>query len=384
MVGTFSIPRPLILNCDQTGVLFMPGSASTYHAKGSKEVRVVGKEEKRAFTLVVGSAVDGTLLPFQVIMKGSTARSLPTPAARAAAAAEYGANIEWALNAKNHWSDLASMQQYVNNVLAPFRERVIEEHNLGPDTKALLVLDLWSVHRSEAFRTWLASAHPWAKLVFIPGGCTGVAQPADVVLQRPIKAAIARDFNKWAADQVAADMHNGGNGMLDTSTPALRERLPASLARVWVATAASSELISTGFDKCGITVSLDADVQRKVQELHVDGKLFNGKTPTDFVLAKASRQGGQKRKARAAARAAPASRAGASTSVAAAAAASGGEESAEEPAEASSDEPSASSGSDCCESSSEDEMDALVQPIMSQRITTRAGRTTAAPRRLGD
>ena len=39
---------------------------------------MVGMDEKRAFTLVVGVSADGTLLPFQTIFVGKTTTSLPS------------------------------------------------------------------------------------------------------------------------------------------------------------------------------------------------------------------------------------------------------------------------------------------------------------------
>ena len=34
--------------------------------------------------------------------------------------------------------------------------------------------------------------YPFIKLVFVPGGCTGNFQPADVVLQRPLKLVLCK------------------------------------------------------------------------------------------------------------------------------------------------------------------------------------------------
>ncbi|KAJ7222042.1 hypothetical protein C8J57DRAFT_1094600, partial [Mycena rebaudengoi] len=50
--------------------------------RGSKQVSVVGLEEKCAFTLVVSLAADGTLVPFQAIFTGKSTRSRPHHYAR--------------------------------------------------------------------------------------------------------------------------------------------------------------------------------------------------------------------------------------------------------------------------------------------------------------
>ena len=58
---------------------------------------------------------------------------------------------------------------------------------LSEEVAALLLLDLWCHHRSAEFRNWVKDNYPWIKLVYIPGGCTGKVQPADVGLNRPMK-----------------------------------------------------------------------------------------------------------------------------------------------------------------------------------------------------
>ena len=68
-----------VVNTDQTQVVYASNGKSTYNLKGEKQVQVEGKDEKRAFTLVVGVSMRGEALPFQVIYHGATTRSLPSP-----------------------------------------------------------------------------------------------------------------------------------------------------------------------------------------------------------------------------------------------------------------------------------------------------------------
>src|SRR5882762_1093746 len=72
-----TVPNTLIVNTDQTLVTYSAGASETYAPKGSKQVEVVGKDEKRGFTLVVGISMSGEALPFQAIYAGSTSCSLP-------------------------------------------------------------------------------------------------------------------------------------------------------------------------------------------------------------------------------------------------------------------------------------------------------------------
>lgn len=63
----------LIINVDQMGNYVLPRSSCTFHEKGMKQVEVVAKDEKRAYTLLVASTPEGTFLPFQQIWSGKTA-----------------------------------------------------------------------------------------------------------------------------------------------------------------------------------------------------------------------------------------------------------------------------------------------------------------------
>lgn len=72
------IPAPLYVNSDQTNVVYAPGNRMTWAPTGAKQVSVVGVDEKRAFTLLISVAADGTLLPLQAIYVGLTDRSCPS------------------------------------------------------------------------------------------------------------------------------------------------------------------------------------------------------------------------------------------------------------------------------------------------------------------
>ena len=66
-----------IVNSDQTQVVYAPGASITYEEVGSKQVSIVGAEEKRAFTLVVGVSLNGEALPFQAVYQGADCNRSP-------------------------------------------------------------------------------------------------------------------------------------------------------------------------------------------------------------------------------------------------------------------------------------------------------------------
>jgi hypothetical protein len=69
-VNEHNIPDDLILNWDQTGVNLIPGGDWTMDAKGSKQVKITGLNDKRQITALLTISKSGELLPPQIIYKG--------------------------------------------------------------------------------------------------------------------------------------------------------------------------------------------------------------------------------------------------------------------------------------------------------------------------
>ncbi len=177
------IPSALVANSDQTMVVYAPGDKLTWAETGSKQVPIVGSEEKRAFTALLSVANDGTLLPIQAIYAGKTFRSTPSPSSPNYSDLISTGSILQESGTATYWSNIETMKCFVNKILAPYFES--QKKNLGLPTtqKSLWMIDVWSVHRWKEFRDWMKENHPNIILNFIPGGCTSVAQPCDVGIQ---------------------------------------------------------------------------------------------------------------------------------------------------------------------------------------------------------
>ncbi|EIW75141.1 hypothetical protein CONPUDRAFT_23936, partial [Coniophora puteana RWD-64-598 SS2] len=163
----------LFINFDQTQVVMADNAASTLDIEGSKQIAVVGKEEKRAFTAVVGVSASGDVLPTQFIFKGATDRSLPSLSAPCRAEASR-LGFDYALNDTTYWSDHESMERYLDQVVVPYLTREKELNSCHDDQECAVLLDCWSVHRSLAFRSLVHRRWPFLRLFFVPGGCTGL------------------------------------------------------------------------------------------------------------------------------------------------------------------------------------------------------------------
>jgi hypothetical protein len=206
------IPASLYVNSDQTNAVYAPGDKMTWAERGSKQVTLVGSEEKRAFTVMVSVTSDGKLLPFQAIYQGKSKMSCPSSKARYLTEAKAaGIQFEYS-GTTTYWSNQQMMQSFVNKILAPYFDG--EKKKLGlPETQcALWQIDVWSVHRSQEFRDWMRNKHPTILIDFVPGGCTGIHQPCDVGIQRPLKLSLKRSYHEDVVNQLLTQFDEKQDG----------------------------------------------------------------------------------------------------------------------------------------------------------------------------
>jgi sulfur relay (sulfurtransferase) DsrC/TusE family protein len=191
----YKVHPSLVVNMDQTGVHLAPADQRTYEVKGAKVVKVIGADDKRQITCCVASSMDGDLLPLQLIFQGKTNACHPPETQESKEAHLHMTHSE------NHWSNLETMKQWVDDVLLPYAARSCQKHNLPRDSHIVLVLDVWKVHIGEEFRRFLrGEAYSHIHLVYVPASCTSQLQVADVILQRPFKHGLRKEFTAWAAN----------------------------------------------------------------------------------------------------------------------------------------------------------------------------------------
>ena len=221
-ISKYNIRAVFVVNSDQTLIYFSAGAEETYAAIGSKQVEVVGKDEKRGFTLMVGISMSGEVLPFQAIFSGKTPASLPTSAAPSYSKATEDLKFRFEYSGgDNHWSTIDTMKSYVTNILAPYFESHRKKLNL-PNQICIWQIDCWSVHRSLEFRSWMAKMYPWIRIHFVPANCTGDFQPCDTGVQRPLKLAVRRSALSDIVDHTMGQLSSG----VSPSQITFEKRLP--------------------------------------------------------------------------------------------------------------------------------------------------------------
>ena len=216
-IRDYSIPASCCANSDQTGTNYSRPGLSTYDPTGANQVTIVGKEDKRAFTIMVGIAMGGEVLPFQIMYAGKTETSLPQVnnlnsefKDANAEAKRLRFRFEPTGTSGNHWSNLATMKSYVQNVLSIYfnEQRALLNRK---NQVCLWTIDCWSVHRSQEFRNWMRENYSWILVRYIPGGCTGIFQPCDVGIQRILKHAMKKTALSHIVKETVAHLNNNEN-----------------------------------------------------------------------------------------------------------------------------------------------------------------------------
>ncbi|KAG9123678.1 hypothetical protein FRC07_014300 [Ceratobasidium sp. 392] len=249
-----NIPACCIVNADQTQVVYSTGTNSSWNERGQRQVTVLGSDEKRAFTLLMGVSMSGHLLPPQAIYSGKSARSLPDASSPGFSdCRKLGIQFVSSMTS-TYWSTLATMQQYITEHLAPYFRTQIEAFGLPLTQRCIFQIDCWSLHKSKEFRTLLAENYPWIALQYVPGGCTGLFQACDVGIQRIFKLAVRHASHCDIVDETMGLLQSGvppSEVVNDTSLGTLRNRSVRWILEGYNAVN-DPELVQKAFSLCAV------------------------------------------------------------------------------------------------------------------------------------
>jgi hypothetical protein len=93
-------------------------------------------------------------------------------------------------------------------------------------------------------------------VVFIPAGCTGKAQPADVVLQRPLKCEVTNQFLQWTTEMITEQLSENSDDVptceIDHSMGTLKPKLVEWMWHSWSELRLRDGMIVKGWAKIGL------------------------------------------------------------------------------------------------------------------------------------
>ena len=211
---------------DETAVyLDMPGEF-TLQETGSRTVsiRTTGHDKDKV-TVMLAALGDGTKIAPLVIFKGvRPPKNVPN-------------GIIVAMS-KNGWNNEEITKLWLEKCWGRLR-------NSFP---RMLVWDSFKSHVMTSVRERINS-HYNTHMVVIPGGCTGLLQPADVSWNKPFKTVYREKYEDWAI-----------NGEISLTAGGRRRPPSKDLVMQWVKEAwesLSAEIVRKSFKKCGITSAMD-------------------------------------------------------------------------------------------------------------------------------
>ena len=129
----------------------------------------MGGNDKRCITATLCESLDGTMLPFQLIYKGKTERSLPSY--------DFLEGFSLSFNEK-HWSNEIETIRLIDEILLPYIEKVKKEHNLPDYQKSLLI---WDAFRAQSTATVMENISTHGiQTVLVPANITHLLQSLDL------------------------------------------------------------------------------------------------------------------------------------------------------------------------------------------------------------
>ena len=173
-----------IINMDQTAIPFSFQGKRTIELVGTKTIhaRKSTSDTKRA-TLAATVCADGTMLTPMLVFKGKPGGRIETKQIP-----EYPVGCVYEVQ-HNAWMDECVMLLWVEKILAPYLLT-------APDwVIPILLLDSYRCHMMASVVNRIQDLG--CEVDHIPGGCTGLCQPVDVGINKPLKSRIRQQWLEW-------------------------------------------------------------------------------------------------------------------------------------------------------------------------------------------
>ena len=205
---------------------------------------MVGVDDKREITAVMGASCTGELLPPQFLYTGTTTRCHP-----------FNFPTKWDVwHSENHWANESTTLRYIETVLRPSITTIQQELNLPPEQKSVLTWDVFRAHRTPTVLKKLEDEN--IVCVFVPANCTSDLQRIDLSLNKPLKDVMKKQFSEWYAATFKEELDRGAE--IEQITIDLKMSSVKPLSCGWFLTAVdhlrrNPSIVTNGFQKAVIS-----------------------------------------------------------------------------------------------------------------------------------
>jgi hypothetical protein len=228
LIRVYKVPPCLLLNLDETPLKLNPSRGKTWSDTGASNTHGQNELNKQQYTLTPVITYDGYLVHLQMCWEGQSAASMPSDHFRQQHAELFeGFSFTYS---GNHWVTQKTIKELLTHLEA-WRVSCVERFDLPPDSKLILMWDVYQEHRDRyLLDTWIPEHLPHFLMIFVPANLTEMGQPLDLGLNFEFKDGVANRRNEWIASLAREWIIQKGAEQAHlfeapTSLPLLREKL---------------------------------------------------------------------------------------------------------------------------------------------------------------
>ena len=231
-------------NMDQTMCRFDMAPKSTNNIRGEADVRIAATGgAKKGFTVALTALANGEKKPAYIVLKE---RNGIIPG-RVFANLRLPGNVRVTAS-PNGWMTGDKMTDWIQRVWGDNRD----------DVRRLVVLDMARIHTMQATQDTLTERD--TDVVYVPGGCTPICQPADVSWNAPFKSEMRKAWKEWRQED-----HRTAQGNLRMAT---RQDIINWVSRAW--RSVSADVIRDSFKHCGISSNMNGSEDHLLNDRMAD------------------------------------------------------------------------------------------------------------------
>ena len=184
-------------------------------------------------------------MPFQLIYKGTTKRSLPK--------FEFPKSFSVSFT-KNHWSNTEKSIEFFEEIIFPYLLSVKEQMGYPKEQYSLIIMDTFKGQDNETLKELCVDNY--CEIVIVPHNLTNKFQSLDRCVNKAAKSFIQNLYNEWFSSEVATQLNQGAcptDVKISSKLSDLKPLHASWIVKLYENLKELPEMITQGFESGGIT-----------------------------------------------------------------------------------------------------------------------------------